>query len=132
MPSNADVQTFFVSERAPHAFTCSNCLRGVSKGGSCLVSIKRGKVKLRLCGESCRVAFDDKYWQGVADEREEGLRQSPDILAKKLHDQYWYSEHRFCCHLEPPDCMGYALVVWREVAMVALGSEPARRDRNKT
>lgn len=47
---------------------CSECGERVPKGLECLVSIQDGRVKKRVCSESCRLDFDDRYWQDRADE----------------------------------------------------------------
>ncbi len=49
---------------------CSECGERIEKGKKCLVSIQNGRVKKRVCSESCRLDFDDSYWQGKADERQ--------------------------------------------------------------
>jgi hypothetical protein len=49
-----------------HSVRCSECGR---KGTEMLVSIRKGKVKKRICSEACRVAFDDRFWREKADRR---------------------------------------------------------------
>lgn len=48
---------------------CSECGERIPKGLECLVSIQNGRVQKRVCSESCRLDFDDRYWQEKADER---------------------------------------------------------------
>jgi hypothetical protein len=60
----------FVIEPAPYTFRCDECERKISRGQSCQVSRRFGKVQKRLCErESCRQSFDDRYWQERARER---------------------------------------------------------------
>jgi len=52
----------------PYAYTvrCSECGKKIAASIAVLVSIKDGKVKKRVCGEDCRLTFDDHFWRGVA------------------------------------------------------------------
>ena len=51
-------------------FRCGECRELVSVGTTCLVSRRNGKVAKRVCSHTCREAFDDRYWQERADEKE--------------------------------------------------------------
>lgn len=61
----------FAWEETLKSRRCSEC---GTRGHRMLVS-RRGpgprQVKKIVCSESCRLAFDDVYWQGRADETEE-------------------------------------------------------------
>ncbi len=50
---------------------CSECGEWIPKGQECLVSIQNGRVKKRVCSESCRLDFDDRYWQDKANDRKQ-------------------------------------------------------------
>ena len=57
------------------AASCSECHRKKGAGQTMLVSKRNGQVKKRVCSEECRQDFEDWYWQEIADDREEGLRE---------------------------------------------------------
>ena len=59
----------FVEQAAPSAYVCSECLERFDAGSPCLVSIRGGKVKKRVCSDECRLQFDGRIWQEIADER---------------------------------------------------------------
>lgn len=48
---------------------CGECGKKMRRGEVSLVSVRDGKVRKRVCGENCRLEFDDRMWQGVADKR---------------------------------------------------------------
>jgi hypothetical protein len=56
----------FISEPAPYKLRCSECAKVINPGETCLVSRKDGKVKKRICGEECRLEFDNRFWQAAA------------------------------------------------------------------
>lgn len=60
----------FTWRTSPDARRCSECGSLIVKGQQELVSIKRGKVKKRICSEACRQTFDDRIWQEIANSRE--------------------------------------------------------------
>lgn len=45
---------------------CSQCGGKIKKGDTCLLSIRGGKVKKIVCGESCRQEFDAEFWEAAA------------------------------------------------------------------
>ena len=45
---------------------CSECGFNIPVGDTALESIKDGKCVKRVCGENCRMDFDDRFWSGVA------------------------------------------------------------------
>lgn len=56
----------FVPEIATRRLRCSECRKVIDNGDQCLVSIKDGKVRKRVCGENCRLEFDARFWQAAA------------------------------------------------------------------
>ncbi len=60
----------FQPETMGKMWYCSECNRKFKVGTIALVSLKRGKVKKRVCSEECRAKFDDELWQYIADLRE--------------------------------------------------------------
>jgi len=59
----------FITGVADKTYRCSECNKTIKKGDMILESVRFGKVKKRVCSEQCRLGFDDRYWQGKADER---------------------------------------------------------------
>lgn len=49
---------------------CGECSRNMSAGNTYLASIKDGKIKKWVCSEMRRLAFDDSFWQGIAEVNE--------------------------------------------------------------
>lgn len=47
---------------------CSECRKKLSVGVTCLESWRKGKLRKRVCGERCRLIFDDRFWQGSANQ----------------------------------------------------------------
>lgn len=45
---------------------CSECNRWIGAGATALVSVRKGRVQKRVCGEECRLEFDARYWDEVA------------------------------------------------------------------
>ena len=62
----------FVEQPAPYSAVCGECRGSIQAGEISLVSIRNGVVKKRVCSEECRQTFDDRFWQGEADDREFG------------------------------------------------------------
>jgi len=56
----------FIEQTAKYKRYCSECNRPILVGEKYLASIKDGKVKKTVCGEECRLVFDDRVWQGFA------------------------------------------------------------------
>lgn len=57
----------FVSSVTIHSYYCSECGHWIRSGEPCMVSLKDGKVKKRLCmRESCREQFDARVWESFA------------------------------------------------------------------
>lgn len=59
----------FVPRISPNQTRCSECRKIISKGDEELVSIKKGKIRKRICSEACRLTFDDRIWQEIANNR---------------------------------------------------------------
>lgn len=49
---------------------CSECTREIPAGTVCLVSMRNGVVKKRVCSEECRQTFDDRVWREIANKNE--------------------------------------------------------------
>ena len=61
----------FKEETKGHpARRCSECRTLIAVGDKALVSMRGERVLKRVCGEDCRQAFEDRYWQRQADRRE--------------------------------------------------------------
>lgn len=60
----------FITVFAVRSCRCSECGKTIRKGEHCLESHRFGKLQKRVCSEDCRLAFDDHFWQGKADDRE--------------------------------------------------------------
>lgn len=58
----------FTTQISNGRLKCSECGERIERGQDCLVSIQNGRVKKRVCSDSCRLDFDDRYWQDRADE----------------------------------------------------------------
>jgi hypothetical protein len=56
----------FIPEIRENSVHCSECNKKIRKGELCLVSIKKGKVQKRVCGEDCRLDFDARFWEIAA------------------------------------------------------------------
>lgn len=56
----------FVSEVCKRNVRCSECNRWIGAGAKALVSVRKGRVQKRVCGEDCRLEFDARYWAEVA------------------------------------------------------------------
>jgi hypothetical protein len=69
----------FVSAKASYKGWCSECERVIEKGADCLVSLKNGKVRKRVCGEACRINFDARFWQAVARRNERHRRPRREV-----------------------------------------------------
>jgi len=52
----------FTEEIAIRKCYCSECGEIIIKDQKCLVSIYRGKIQKRICGEDCRQNFDARFW----------------------------------------------------------------------
>jgi hypothetical protein len=48
---------------------CSECNKVMLAGTKALASIRKGRVQKKICSEECRLVFDDKFWQSVAESR---------------------------------------------------------------
>lgn len=59
----------FVEQVAKHGFACGECGGRIHPGMTYLASIKDGKVRKKVCGEDCRLTFDDRFWQAKAARR---------------------------------------------------------------
>lgn len=59
----------FIATVACRPCCCSECGRHIAPGARCLESSRFGRVQKRVCSEACRLDFDDKFWQGKADQR---------------------------------------------------------------
>ena len=59
----------FIKQTSSRTTICSECLRKIPAGVEALVSIKKGKVRKRVCSEDCRLTFDANFWYAVARER---------------------------------------------------------------
>lgn len=46
---------------------CSEC---GTQGKRMLISVRYGRTQKIVCSEECRQAFDDAFWQSMADKRE--------------------------------------------------------------
>lgn len=66
----------FVEQTAPRLTYCSECARKIPAGEVALVSLKYGKVQKRVCSEDCRLEFDARFWDEIADEHEREGRAS--------------------------------------------------------
>jgi len=53
----------FQAAIAPRTYLCTECGQRYRAGSLCLVAIRGGKVKKRVCSEDCRQTFDDQFWQ---------------------------------------------------------------------
>jgi hypothetical protein len=60
----------FIKRPATRSCYCSECGKKIRKGEPELVSIRRGKVRKRVCSEECRLEFDSAIWQEFADKNE--------------------------------------------------------------
>lgn len=60
----------FTEQLAPKSYKCSECGDRFPKDSPCLVSIRNGRVTKRICGEECRLTFDDRIWQERANENQ--------------------------------------------------------------
>ena len=60
----------FTEKKSPKARECGECHQRYPAGHIWLVSIRKGKVMKRVCSEACRLEFDDRFWQDVADQRD--------------------------------------------------------------
>ena len=49
---------------------CSECLKEIPSHSYALVSYRHGRVVKRVCSDGCREAFDDRFWQERADDRQ--------------------------------------------------------------
>ena len=67
-PPRKPIGSDFVEQKSPFKCRCSECSKIIDKGESCLVSIRKGKVQKRICGEECRLEFDARFWAHVARE----------------------------------------------------------------
>lgn len=56
----------FVPQTVKYVCNCSECGKTLSPGDTALVSIKKGKVRKRICSEECRLEFDARFWQAAA------------------------------------------------------------------
>ena len=63
----------FVLRRYGKNLMCSECLKTIPAHTVSLVSWRHGRVVKRVCSEACRETFDDRFWQGRADDRQ-GLK----------------------------------------------------------
>lgn len=59
----------FHTETCFYLCICSECSRKIERGDTCLVSRAGRRVHKRVCSEACRQTFDDRYWQGRANDR---------------------------------------------------------------
>ena len=48
---------------------CSECDAHIAKGETALISYRHGKTQKVVCGEDCRLAFDDRFWQAAVAKR---------------------------------------------------------------
>ena len=62
----------FVQQLCSRRCQCSECGRWLAAGDSALVSLRKGKVQKRVCGENCRLEFDARYWDERAAARQHG------------------------------------------------------------
>ena len=62
----------FVVEKVSRTSKCGECRKTIRVGSDSLVSKRYGKVQKRVYSEECRLTFDDRYWQGQANERAMG------------------------------------------------------------
>lgn len=60
----------FIEMQSMERKRCSECGRNIEPKTNYLASIKRGKVKKIVCGEQCRLDFDDRFWQDVVDQKQ--------------------------------------------------------------
>jgi len=60
----------FITKTYDHVVRCSECGKKILKGEQALVSIRDGEVKKRVCSESCRLTFDDRFWRHAAKRNE--------------------------------------------------------------
>jgi hypothetical protein len=60
----------FIERVETRTVYCSECGRKIHTGERSLCSIRKNKVKKRVCSENCRMEFDDGIWQEFADNRE--------------------------------------------------------------
>ena len=56
----------FVKQIYCRSVRCGECGQKFPAGFTWLVSIRNGRIQKRVCGEECRLEFDNRYWQGVA------------------------------------------------------------------
>jgi hypothetical protein len=45
---------------------CSECGKELKPGDTSLISVKKGQIRKRVCGEDCRLAFDARFWNEIA------------------------------------------------------------------
>jgi hypothetical protein len=64
----------FIKAHAPRGGQCGECGASIAPGATCLESRRGGKVRKRVCSETCRLDFDHRYWQERADRREQAGR----------------------------------------------------------
>ena len=65
----------FVLKAVKFTTHCSECGKKIPANTPALVSIKKGKVRKRVCSEECRLTFDAWFWADVADKRHpDGMR----------------------------------------------------------
>jgi hypothetical protein len=61
----------FKKVTATNPCKCSECGVHIAPGVECLESFRMGRVQKRVCGEECRIEFDNNYWQERAKQRGE-------------------------------------------------------------
>lgn len=60
----------FLRQVYPKPTRCGECGKMFPAGFEWLVSFRNGRVQKRVCGEECRLEFDNRYWQERARQRE--------------------------------------------------------------
>ena len=60
----------FVLVRYGKPSRCSECLKEIPAYSYAFVSYRHGCVVKRVCSDGCREAFDDRFWQERADDRQ--------------------------------------------------------------
>ena len=56
----------FISYTQKVTGRCSECGGTMLAGSKVLASIRHGKVQKRVCSERCRLEFDARFWDEVA------------------------------------------------------------------
>lgn len=56
----------FVTQVCKARFRCGECPHIVLPGDTYLASIKDGKMRKRVCSENCRLEFDARVWEQIA------------------------------------------------------------------